>query len=157
MSRNTRKSLFLTQINQSLLQDELGVLQHKISFNFHFFDHSQEHASAFSDLTHEQLIKFCEKLRQYTKESIEHWKRERIGSRSGRVIEVYGGFPTHSEFQCPTHVPANIEWARFRLESDFRLVGFIINEKHAAELMISKNTFYVVFIDQKHKFYPMNR
>lgn len=59
----------------------------------------------------------------------------------------------------PKHVPHQVSWARFRLESDNRLIGFVIPEEyHKKENIYTKeyfdcNTFYIVFLDNTHRFY----
>ena len=56
-------------------------------------------------------------------------------------------------------MPHQANWGRFRLESDMRLVGFVVpNEYHdlineKTKLRYDKNTFYIVFIDPSHGFY----
>lgn len=136
---------------------ESGDLVSRSKFNFSYFDSSQRYASDFSALT--SATGFLEKIRSYSRFSLTHWRSERVG-RSGRnVLEVYGGFPKKSEFTHPKHVPHDVMWGRFRLESDTRLVGFILPPDYSGKisgdgkLSYCCNTFYVVFIDLSHKFY----
>ena len=61
-------------------------------------------------------------------------------------------------FKPPTYVPHQARWARFRLEYDIRLAGFVIpgeyngKEHNGTKMRFDCNTFYVVFLDRDHKF-----
>lgn len=122
-----------------------------ISFNFKYLDSRQ--GNRFSELTAEQLSKIIEKLKWYSSESRSHWEAERIGNKDGRVLAVYNDFPSSSEFHHPAHVPAGVKWARFRLEGDQRLIGFMIDRPDTEPLGLSPDVFYVVFLDLYHRFY----
>lgn len=83
------------------------------------------------DLTQEQLLKFFEKLKNFSSASKLHWIKQEYGhSKKGThtTLEIYDDFPEESLFKYPKHVPAGVKWARFRLESDMRLIGFFIDE-----------------------------
>jgi hypothetical protein len=152
MRTNSAKERFLKSFPDLFIADHIDRLNNNIAFNFQYFDISQEPSSDFSSLSEEQLKKLVTKLRGYTCETIEHWKREPIkGCRC--VLEVYGTFPKKSDFCHPKMVPSDVEWARFRLEGDMRLIGFILPDIAIKTYNLVKNVFYVVFIDENHRFY----
>jgi hypothetical protein len=123
------------------------------AFSFQFFDSSQDAGQNFSDWTHEQLYKLLDKLKAYCQNTIEHWCRMPVGHGVSHVLEIYGNFPAKSDFTFPKHIPIDVSWGRFRLEKDMRLIGFIINHENCCKFGLSKNIFYVVFLDQNHRFF----
>ena len=154
---NSRKQSFVKRVPEDTISSsDLGS---RCSFNFSFFDGSQEDGSSWEDLNDEKLRSVLTKINSYTRNSLANWKRQ-------EVLVEYEDFPAKkiTKFVHPPHVPADVSWARFRLEGAFRLVGFLIptsmhgepyiapkgsNENH----FFSRNTFYVVFLDEKHKFW----
>ena len=74
-------------------------------------------------------------------------------SDSKRLLEIYNDFPLKSEFHHPNHVPAGVKWARFRLEGDQRLIGFMIDKTDVSKFNLYPDVFYIVFLDLFHKFY----
>ena len=71
------------------------------------------------------------------------------------MLSIYGDFPRNTEFELPSHIPENVKWARFRFGNRKRLVGFFIEDEYAEEHALSKEVFYLVFIDLDHKFYVL--
>ncbi len=159
--RNNRKKAFLDTIPPSSIESKGADLTGRCKFNFGYFDSSQEEAQHFKEWTNEQLVKLLDKLVAYTKESLRYWQNEGIGKKSQHVLEVYGAFPpkSKSKFKHPSHVPHDVEWARLRLESKVRLIGFVLPAEYegkvneGTKLKYDCNTFYVVFLDKNHKFY----
>ena len=157
--KNTRKDRFLNSIPTASLESDSNLFADKCKMNFSYFDDSQDHASSFSDLTHEQLARLFNKLKNYTENSLNYWAHQRVGGGGNRVFTIYGSFPPKSNFSHPKHVPHQAEWARFRLEGDMRLVGFVVPDDFHDSICphcgarFDKNTFYVVFIDLRHNFY----
>jgi hypothetical protein len=150
--QNPAKENFLRNLPDILIENRLDIFRDNIAFSFQYFDNSQAAGQDFSDWTKDQIVKLLNKLKHYSSNTMAHWRRERIGG--GRsVLEVYGNFPVQSEFTHPKHVPLDIEWARFRLEGDMRLIGFILPNQIATENSLVKNIFYIVFLDQNHRFY----
>lgn len=100
-----------------------------------------------------------DKLKHYSKEPLTYWLHQRVGGGSRKILAIYGSFPTKSAFVYPKHIPIEAEWARFRLEGDMRLIGFLVPQRlaHTAHTktgaIFDCNTFYVVFFDDSHKFY----
>ena len=84
-----------------------------------------------------------------TKTTFEKLFNETISS----VLEIYDRFPIRSDFYHPKSVPFDVEWARFRLEGDMRLIGFVIPNQIALEKGLPNNVFYIVFLDKDHRFY----
>lgn len=161
---NSRSRKLLDSIPQSSLESENCTVCVRSKFNFSFFDSSQNAGQNYSDWTGPQLAKLLEKIQHYSVEPLIHWERmkcgrgRRDGSR-GSVLEIYGAFPAQSSFVHPKFVPHDVEWARFRLESDMRLIGFVVpshlsNTEHQKfGVRFCRNTFYVVFLDAKHLFW----
>lgn len=155
--RNSRKTKYLANLPTSIV--ETCGLARKSKFNFSYFSSSQAHSSDFVDLELSGLSEFCDKLKQYSEFPLSHWLHQRVGSGKQNVLEIYGSFPSKSEFTHPKHVPSDVRWARFRLEQKARLVGFVVpadlvnKPSSDREFYFCGNTFYVVFIDLEHKFY----
>jgi hypothetical protein len=160
MSRfgNSKKEGFLTALPTASIYGDGDRLTTYCKFNFAYFT-AQDAGQTFSDWNHGQLAKLLDKLKDYSKESLTHWRAQRIGGSGGTVLSIYDEFPKNSDFKWPTSVPNEVKWGRFRLESSVRLVGFILPEHqnykrhHKTELLFDCNTFYVVFLDANHVFY----
>lgn len=160
MSRfsNSGKSSFLASIPSTSVEAENNTLAEKCKFNFAYFD-VQPAGQSFADWTEEQRLKLFDKLRDFSRESLLHWRSMPSGKKSGSVLAIYGGFPKNSDFQHPKHVPHEVEWGRFRLESAVRLIGFVLPNRYQNVLHATSgkpfdcNTFYVVFLDADHRFY----
>lgn len=156
---NSRKAPFLATIQSTSIYSDSCSIAKRCKFNFHYFDNSQEAGQDFSDWSKQKLEELLNKLKHYSERSLEEWTRERIGGGGLHVLEIYDRFPARSAFRCPTYVPIEARWARFRLEGDMRLVGFILpNEcrnavQRAPNYLFDCNTFYVVFLDENHRFY----
>ena len=155
--KNARKDAFIEAIATASIDAADDRLTEKCKFNFAYF-HVQEASQAFEDWSGAQLAKLLNKLTEYSKQPLAHWKTTSVG-KSGTVLSIYGAFPTKSDFSHPKHVPHQAEWGRFRLESAVRLVGFVVPHSHhekrhpATNHPFDCNTFYVVFLDKDHKFY----
>jgi len=162
---NNRKTSFLNSIPITSLDDDKNNLAKRCKFNFSYFDNSQISGQDFKDWNHVQLIKLLNKLCDYNKETLDFWSKQPIGSgkKRGQVLAVYREFPNNSDFKHPKHVPHQALWARFRLESDSRLIGFVVPEEYnnkehnGTGFYFCTNTFYVVFLDEKHKFYKTKK
>lgn len=157
--RNTKKDAFLTSFPDIAFNSKNCNHAARCKFNFSYFDASQPAGQDFADWTHEQLCKLLVKLKEYGKLPLQYWLTQRCGAGGLKVLEIYGGFPSRSDFTKPKHVPTDVRWARFRLEGDMRLCGFLIpddldgtkskNDGHTFD----GNAFYVVFLDNSHAFY----
>lgn len=156
---NARKDSFLASIPQSSILLPTCTLAKRCKFNFHYFDNSQDAGQDFSDWTHENIVELLKKLKNYSEKSLSEWQYTRIGYGKQNVLEVYGKFPVRSDFKAPKNVPHQASWARFRLEGDMRLIGFVIpedfnhQEQNGSGYLFDSNTFYVTFLDENHNFY----
>ena len=158
---NEAKNIFLSEIPTCSLETDTDCLSEKCKFNFAYFD-VQPAGQDFCDWSTDQQTKLFEKLKYFTKETLEHWRRAPIGA-SGSVLATYGKFPTTSDFKHPRHVPHEVEWGRFRLEQAIRLIGFTLpNRLHGTIQRTTGhafdcNTFYVVVLDANHRFYKTEK
>lgn len=163
---NTKKNSFLKSLPTASIENRNDKLTEKCKFNFDYFDSSQSAGQAFRDWSYDRLYKLNDKLKEFSKYPLEHWKTVKIGGGSEKskrkrqhVFEVYDKFPVNSDFVHPKHVPHEILWARFRLGNEARLIGFVLpkefeNKPHPGTgKMFDCNTFYVVFLDKDHRFY----
>lgn len=159
---NSKKQDFLKALPAaSLDSDDDNCLYKRSKFNFSYFE-KQAPGQGFDELSKEDLVKIINKIRDFSKESILFWKSQSIG-KSGSVYASYGGFPSKSHFTHPKSVPSQVEWGRFRLDLSTRLCGFTIPRSYNGtlrgknQMVFCSNTFYVVFLDPDHKFYPGER
>lgn len=150
---NPRKDRFLQSLPKDEFVCDIAEARGKLSFSFKYFDGSQQAGQDFKDWNDNEKTKLLNKLKDYSKESRQYWLTQRTGSGGLKVLEIYGTFPINSDFSKPIHVPDNVKWARFRLESKVRLIGFFIDETEAREKQLSTDIFYVVFLDKNHRFY----
>jgi hypothetical protein len=162
-SSNARKEAFLSSIPTVSIETPDDKLTVKCKFNFAYMDFSQSAGQSFEEWDKNKLSQLLNKLHYYSKESLEFWTKQRIGAKNNNILEIYGSFPNKSDFKHPKHVPHQALWARFRLESSVRLVGFMLPIKYkqlkhpTTEIYFDCNTFYVVFLDANHKFYITNK
>ena len=162
--RNKKKDERLIALAVGLRESDGYEFVARIKFNFSFLDSSQKDAYSFDDLIEIQRKKLIYKIVELSKNTRLYWENQKVGSGQHRqsLLEVYGPFPSHSNFSSPTNIPADVKWGRFRIEGDFRLAGFFVpdqmhGEEYKSGVRFDKNTFYVVFIDPKHNFYPVEK
>lgn len=154
---NTKRNSFLASFPECSLDSETDKLTTKCKFNFAYFE-KQEAGQSFDEWPVDKLRKLLNKLKDYSNESLKHWMCQPIG-KSGTVLSIYGTYPVKSDFKCPKHVPHQAQWGRFRTDWAGRLVGFVVpNEYHGKAHpttgeRFDRNTFYVVFLDEDHRFY----
>lgn len=162
MRANKRKAAFLDSIPTASIENSNCTLAKRCKFNFHYFTRDGA-GQDFKDWSTENLTELLNKLKNFSERSLKEWQHEKIGKGSNHVLEVYGTFPNNSEFMHPKAVPHQALWARFRLESDMRLIGFIIpdefhgKKQSTSDYIFDCNTFYVVFLDEHHRFYLKNK
>ena len=156
---NHLKKSFLESIPTASFFSDTDLIAKKCKFNFSYMDSTQDAGKDFKDFTDEQICKILDKIKNYGKDTLEHWSNQRIGKGGLKVFSIYGNFPLVSDYKHPKNVPHEARWARFRLEYDMRLIGFVVpDELHntmceKTKFMFDANTFYVVFIDDEHNFY----
>ena len=159
---NSKKTSFLASIPQVSLNATNNDLAQRCKFNFSYFVNDDEAGQDFKDWTQEELVKLLEKLKEYSKFPLSHWKTQNVGKY--KVFVNYGTeFPKNTDFTEPKHIPLEVEWCRIHLENKPRLIGFVVPDSYHDELQESstfkfdKNTFYVVFLDKEHKFYKTSK
>lgn len=156
---NARESKFLKSFPDIVFNSSSCNHPARCKFNLSYFDSSQEVSQGFNSWTKDQLVKLLEKLKEYSKQPLSYWLHQRCGGGGLTILEIYGGFPKKTEFTRPTHIPLDVRWARFRLEGDMRVVGFLIpsnlnrSKSVNSDHTFDDNTFYIVYLDQNHKFY----
>ncbi|MUL11526.1 hypothetical protein [Aliivibrio fischeri] len=165
-SANPKKTSFLSRLPQDTI--DTSDIADRCKFNFSYLDTNQI-GQNFIDWNDSEgdskLVKLTNKLKDFTRQSLGTWKNMKIGTgkRGGKgkrqsCLEIYGDFPSNSAFTHPAHVPDDVLWARFRLDNEARLIGFILpdkflGQKNSAGQYYDTNTFYVVFLDEHHQFY----
>jgi hypothetical protein len=157
--KNVGKEKFIKIISEKpSIKDENSLVE-RCKFNFSYLDFSQDISGSCEQS--ELIALVGKKLLDFSRSSLKYWQGEKIGSGKQAVLEVYGSFPKHSNFIEPKNIPYEALWARFRLDSTKRLIGFVIpdeyhNTKHdKLNYFFDSNTFYVVFLDPEHNFYPI--
>jgi len=154
---NSKTLSFLDSIPLSSIDDKNDIIAQKSKFNFSYFINSDDAGQDFRSWTHKQLYELFDKLKEYSKFTLSHWENQNVGNYT--VFAKYDQFPIDSEFIKPKSVPHQVIWSRFHLEGDSRLIGFVIpdeykdNEQNNSSYKFDTNTFYVVFLDEHHKFY----
>lgn len=156
---NSKKQNFIASILIASFDDAADKITLKCKFNFGYMDFTQTAGQKFSEWDHTKLSKLLDKLHHFSKESLRYWQAQSVGSKTNNILEIYGTFPTNSKFKHPKHVPHQAHWARFRIGSRDRLIGFVIPSRYKDKCHIKTginfdcNTFYVVFLDDNHDFY----
>ena len=163
---NSKTDKYLDTLSQYIsLDNDDCDLSKRSKFNFSYFCDDQKCACSIDEWGGDNSSAFLKKLIELSKHSLLDLRRLPIGSGRKRrnILEVYQQYPSHSNFSRPVHVPHQAEWARIRLDSATRLIGFVSpDDYHGAHHQVTsyqydKNTFYVVFIDKNHNFYPTKK
>lgn len=152
---NPKKEARILNFPQDTVQTMIKDIEGLLSFNFKFLDQTQ--GQQLSELTTEQIDRFVDKMKWYSAETRIHWESTRIGSGSNTVLTVYDNFPSKTDFHHPRFIPADVRWARFHMEGDMRLIGFLVDKKDAEKVSLNTDVFYVVFLDLYHKFYKTKK
>lgn len=154
-SKNKGKESFIKQF-EGLASIDSGqdTLASRCKFNFSYLD-VQPNSQAIEDWTKEQLVCLFNKLKAFSKEPLAYWIHQNL-------LHVHGSFPQKSALTKPKFVPHQAKWATFRIEKATRLVGFILPDEYnwkpqeKTKHLFDCNVFYIVFLDEKHQFYPMD-
>jgi hypothetical protein len=156
---NSRKNRFFDRIPRTELDSPSCNIASRSKFNFSYVDESQEAGQIIVQWDERNLQQLIKKLQDYTRESLRYWQQQTVGSHRHHVLEIYGDFPKNSAFFHPKHVPVDVHWGRFRINSSIRLVGFVVPGhmdgciSKCRDYLYDGNTFYVVFLDVEHRFY----
>lgn len=158
--KNHLKKGFIESFPETCLNN--SDLNERFKINFSFFDASQADGSDFSSLSAPQLAGILEKTRVFTRHDLNYWRNQRCGSHGLKIYSDYDSFPRAGTFKHPKAVPHDVKWGRFRLENLPRLIGFTVPsdfkpDPHPKTHAFDCNTFYLVFIDLEHKFYPTKK
>lgn len=100
------------------------------------FDRNQ--GQSFEDWEEEKLLALAvSKLREVCNHTVPQ-------ATALQIIKPYSkvGFPPHSEFSHPKHVPDNVTWCSMHIQGKECIIGYF--EDHI---------FHVVFLDKKHEFW----
>ena len=158
-NKNKRAGAFLDSIPLASIENKDDKLAQKCKFNFSYFINDSA-GQDFRDWTQKQLYELFDKLKAYSEFSLSHWEKQKLGNHP--LFVKYSQFPTNTDFEVPKSIPHQAIWSRFRLEGDSRLIGFVLPDEYRDEeqnksgFRFDTNTFYVVFLDEHHKFYKMN-
>jgi hypothetical protein len=158
---NDRRRAFLGSIPLKGFEHDDSEHASHCKFCFSYFT-VQDAGQDFSDWELQKLSKMLHQLKNYGEFPLKHWKLKPTGKGSGHVLEIYKGFPHNSAFKPPVGVPNDAEWGRFRLNFKTRLVGFVVPDRlhdmlHKSNHRFDANTFYVVFLDDEHRFYSTEK
>lgn len=154
---NSRATAFLASIPDTVLESASDTLTARCKFNFSYLCKQPDAGKDFSDLSREELQDLFAKLAQFSREPLSYWERQAHGR--GKTLAIYNKFPSRSAFTHPKHVPSDVAWGRFRISGACRLPGFVVpahlgGQAHrATRVPFDCNTFYVVFIDDDHRFW----
>jgi len=88
-----------------------------------------------------------DKLKNYCEQPLTHWEKQRAGSGDGKVLVIYGKFPSKSktDFKIPKKiVPHQAQWGRFRLGANARLIGFVIPDEYNGKIHPETNVSLIV-------------
>lgn len=138
-----------------------------VKFNFKYLDVSREEEGfcSFLTLSDDQKKLIFEKIKEFSGNSKYHWECvAKLGKH--HVLEKYTDDVLKEKCPpLPKHVPVDVEWYRWRLQWDFRLVGFFLAKGRWREevkiggdsYFLDPNAFYLVYIDPQHKFYNSSK
>lgn len=113
-----------------------------ISFKDMDFTQPKGNPQSFESWEKEGLLPaLLEKIRQITKLTRDEAEKQQI-------IKVYGDIPEHSDFCQPKHINGEVSWGVLKGIGGqvATLAGYIV-----------ENTFYAVFLDKEHRFWPTEK
>ena len=67
-----------------------------------------------------------------------------VEAQQEKFLKIYGNFPVKTDFKAPQHITDDVNWA---------VIMDIKGQKGRVAGHIIDNIFYVVFLDQEHRFY----
>lgn len=115
---------------------ELLPSDSNIVFSFSDFDSTQ--GTSIKD--------FCSKYCENLLERFQHYSKLTISTAQQHGLTIYGNFPKNSEFNFPSYVSPEANWAKFDLGNVPRIIGHIVH-----------NIFFVIFFDGDHQFFPSEK
>lgn len=134
------------------------------SFNFFFLTEDQSvEESTIAYWEKEGLFsKHLSKIQNFSKHSLKQLLADQNFRKLFKCLRDKSAQPSNARLSMPSAVPSCAEWYEFHLGGLQRLIGFVMpgqfhGEKFPgvdSEFSINKNTFYVVFFDGAHDFWP---
>lgn len=118
----------------------VGESEPLITISFKDYDNSQ--GQTFEQWQTDGLLaKLMTKL-------VEICQKNRTTASQEKIIDIYGDFPAESKFRKPKYIETEVKWGTIRNigGQKARVAGYMID-----------NVFYVVFLDQEHKFAPSSK
>jgi hypothetical protein len=67
-----------------------------------------------------------------------------VEAQQQKVLKIYGNFPSKTDFKAPQHIIEDVNWA---------VIMDIKGQKGRVAGHVIDNVFYLVFLDQEHRFY----
>ncbi|MBW5891022.1 hypothetical protein IM880_02265 [Pectobacterium polaris] len=159
---NSNAKLFLKKFENLVSLDSSDCnLAKRCKFNFSYFTSNQKVCGQISDWDKATICDFFTKLVDFSTRSLNDLRMLGLGKNRKSLLSLYESFPKNSLFELPQNIPHQAIWGRFRLDQNKRLIGFVIPDEYHGQrhdgtgMLYDKNTFYVVFIDNEHSFYPL--
>lgn len=159
---NKRKNKQVKALSNQVLPTK-GLID-SCSFNFFFLtEDSGVDESTIAHWEKEGLFsKHLTKLQSYSKRSLKGMLSDSGMRGMLKCLRDKSAQPSNARLHMPKEVPSCAEWYEFHLGGKQRVIGFVMpGELHGerfpdveSEFTISKNTFYVVFFDGGHDFWP---
>jgi hypothetical protein len=163
---NKRKKIKVEQLSNQIFPTKESLDSCK--FNFHYLC---KNGHKCADPTYWEANKLFsshfDKLKDYSNYSLAQLMQRDIGKGSKilKYLQDKTKQPEHAELHMPINIPSMAKWAEIRFGGAQRLIGFIFpGELHGKKLpgidskfTIDRNTFYVVFFDGDHKFWPITK
>ena len=115
---------------------------HNFKVSFQYLDTTQKFGSGFKDWQKDGLLsKAMEVLQGYCCTPL-------MPQVDGTKFTIYGDFPSpeKTSFVKPPNIPEDANWARIHVTGVAIIAGHVLVD-----------TFYVVFLDKRHKFYLTER
>lgn len=153
---NSRKNNFVGSCKPSRKNQQ--IIHGNLSFSFQYFEKFQNAGQSFEDWQKDGILAdLMNTIKEFCGNTKLYWLNQRVGAGGLKKLAIYGDFPINSDFEKPKYIPQNVLWARFRLDSSARLIGFFYSDEDAIENNLSSEIFYVVFLDKNHRFYKMEK
>jgi hypothetical protein len=103
-------------------------------FSLRDFDYTQ--GQTFTEWQDGKILDvMMDKLREYCRKTLPEAQQARL--------TIYGEFPPESKFKAPVFIPQNAQWASLHIQGKECVAGHLVD-----------NTFYIVFLDREHEFWP---
>jgi hypothetical protein len=139
---NKFKSITVSDNRTANIRTERRVKDEQIKLSLNFKDFDFKQCPPGQTLETWQEDKILDKL---VKKFIDVCACSRIEALQKGLLKVYDAFPVNSQFKIPNHIQGDVEWGTIQRIGGQkpRLAGYIIG-----------STFYPVFLDKEHLFFP---